>query len=77
MPNLTLKYQPLDSLVVTSEYTDKRWYGIASQTRKDLTRGHLGIDLQAKTQTDLYNAHDGEVIFAGYSDTYGNVVFEK
>jgi len=73
MPDLTLKYQPLDSLEVTSEYNDKRWY-TKDKSGNDVTRPHLGLDLRARTPIDLYNAHDGEVIFSDYSNTYGKVV---
>jgi|GEM_PF-6831782 len=66
---LVLKYLPLDSLTVTSEF-GKRVHPITGVENKE----HQGMDFRAKDPTDLYNTHDGIVIFAGTADGYGNTV---
>lgn len=37
-------------------------------------RMHSGIDIADKTNTEIYAAQSGKVIFAGYSGNYGNLI---
>lgn len=67
--DLQLKYPPLDLLRINSEFASQRY----SRTQHKV-QSHEGIDFHAAIGDDLYNAHPGQVIFAGRAGGYGNAV---
>ncbi len=36
---------------------------------------HVGLDIQCNSEQDVFAAADGEVVFAGFKEGYGNVVY--
>jgi len=66
---LQLQYSPLDTLTITSEPGDR-----ATERNAEKSRPHEGMDFRASPNTNVYNAHDGKVIFASKAGSYGNVV---
>ncbi|MES2961507.1 MAG: PT domain-containing protein [Pseudomonadota bacterium] len=68
MPSLKLQYPPLSTFVISSEK------GPRISPTTNIPTVHEGIDFAIADGTNLYNAHDGTVIFSGTSVGYGNTI---
>lgn len=68
MPDLKLQYAPLTTLTITSEKGDR------VSPSKGIFTSHEGMDFAAADGTNLYNTHDGTVIFSGAISGYGNTL---
>ncbi len=71
MPDLKFQYAPLDVLTVTSEKGER-----FSPTYHE-QRSHQGMDFSAAGETNLYNAHDGTVIYSDVISGYGTSLIIK
>lgn len=64
-----INYSPLDNLEITGEASSKRY-----KKKTNTSQPHYGIDFRARTPLPVYNAHDGKVIYVGFSPSFGNVM---
>jgi len=70
VPELSKSYLSTIGLPLKNMLYYDSWYG----PRQNSTRHHLGMDIHAKSNADIYSCTDGTVIMMGFDDTAGYYV---
>ena len=60
---------PVSNIRISSIFTLRRYHPILKKYR-----AHLGIDYAARSGTPIMAAGDGKIVFAGYTNGYGNLI---